>query len=81
MDELLNLMMKLSSYPRFGEIRRYRVISEEDYDIVPKKSKLLQETKELEATIKRRTELMKAYVKQTEELEEELREKQLALKP
>lgn len=81
MDELFEMLFnRRLSYPRFGEIRRYRVVPEDDYDIVPKKSLLLKEISDLEGVIKRRKKLIEDYTKRTEAMEKELEEKKLKLK-
>ena len=72
-------------YPRYGEIKRYRVISEEDYDITPKESllkRLIENTESQIDTQKRlKQKAVEEYDRRIAELEEELQKQKKRLKP
>ena len=72
-------------FPRYGEIKRYRVISEEDYDITPKESllKRLIENAESQIDTQRRLKqkAVEEYDRRIAELEEELQKQKKRLKP
>jgi len=70
-DELWRMM----AYPRFGEIKRYKVVPMTEADI------LEDEIKDLEGKIEKRKRLQDSYAKQTAELEEELQKQKKRLKP
>lgn len=73
------------AYPRYGEIKRYRVISEEDYDITPKESllkRLIENTESQIDTQKRlKQKAVEEYDRRIAELEEELQKQKKRLKP
>ena len=68
-----------------GEVKRYRVISEEDYDITPKESllKRLIENTESQIDTQRRLKqkAVEEYDRRIAELEEELQRQKKRLKP
>lgn len=72
-------------HPRYGEIKRYRVISEEDYDITPKESllkRLIENTESQIDTQKRlKQKAVEEYDRRIAELEEELQKQKKRLKP
>ena len=72
-------------YPQMGEVKRYRVISEEDYDITPKESllKRLIENTESQIDTQRRLKqkAVEEYDRRIAELEEELQKQKKRLKP
>ena len=74
-----------NTYPRMGEVKKYRVISEDDYDIVPKKGLLLREIQNIESAIDTRKRLREAalerYDKEIKELEDELQKQRKRLQP
>jgi hypothetical protein len=83
--DMFDEIMRLWSYPRPGHIQNYRVISEDDYDIVPKKGLLLREIQNLESAIDTRKRLREAalerYDKEIKELEDELQKQKKRLNP
>lgn len=72
-------------YPRMGEVKKYRVISEDDYDITPKESllKRLIENTESQIDTQRRLKqkAVEEYDRRIAELEEELQKRKKRLKP
>ena len=68
-----------------GEVKRYRVISEEDYDITPKESllkRLIENTESQIDTQRRlRQKAVEEYDRRIAELEEELQKQKKRLKP
>ena len=91
MLRLMNLMDSIerdwfwSAYPNMGEVKKYRVISEDDYDITPKESLLkaiVENTESQIDTQKRlRQKAIEQYDKQIAELEERLQKQKKRLKP
>jgi len=85
MDWIFDEFMKWGSYPRFGDVKRYRVISEDDYDIVPKEAllkRLIENTESALDTQKRlKKAAVEAYDKKIGELEEELQKQKKRLNP
>lgn len=73
------------AYPRYGEIKRYKVVSEDDYDITPKESlmKRLVENTESQIDTQRRLKqkAIEEYDRRIAELEEELQKQKKRLKP
>lgn len=73
------------AYPRYGEIKRYKVVSEDDYDITPKESlmKRLVENTESQIDTQRRLKqkAVEEYDRRIAELEEELQKQKKRLKP
>lgn len=73
------------AYPRYGEIKRYKVVSEDDYDITPKESlmKRLVENTESQIDTQRRLKqkAIEEYDRRIAELEEELQRQKKRLKP
>lgn len=70
-DELWRMM----AYPRYGEVKRYKIVPMTDDDI------LEEEIKQLEGKVERRKLLRDSYAKQVAELEEELGKQKKRLKP
>ena len=68
-----------------GEVKRYRFISEEDYDITPKESllkRLIENTESQIDTQRRlRQKAVEEYDRRIAELEEELQKQKKRLKP
>ena len=68
-----------------GEVKKYRVISEEDYDITPKESllkRLIENTESQIDTQKRlKQKAVEEYDRRIAELEEELQKQKKRLKP
>ena len=85
MDIIDDVLRTFMAYPRYGEIKRYRVISEEDYDITPKESllkRLIENTESQIDTQKRlRQKAVEEYDRRIAELEEELQKQKKRLKP
>ena len=81
MDIFDELMLRAWGYPRMGEVRRYKVVNEEEYDIVPKRGLLERQAKELEDKIAQRKRIAAEYDKQTAELESELQKQKKRLSP
>lgn len=73
------------AYPRYGEIKRYRVVSEDDYDITPKESVLKRMVENTESKIdtqrRLRQKAIEEYDRRIAELEEELQKQKKRLKP
>lgn len=70
-DELWRMM----AYPRYGEVKRYKIVPMTDDDI------LEEEIKQLEKRVEQRKLLRDNYAKQVAELEEELGKQKKRLKP
>lgn len=68
------------AYPHMGEIRQYRVIDLDDYDLVPKRSFLEREVKILQQSVEQLKETREQYDKRIAEIEEQIKQKQKALK-
>ena len=68
-----------------GEVKRYRVVSEEDYDITPKESLLKAMIENTESQIDTQKRLkqkaVEEYDRRIAELEEELQKQKKRLKP
>ena len=68
-----------------GEVKKYRVVSEEDYDITPKESllKAMIENTESQIDTQRRLQqkAVEEYDRRIAELEEELQKQKKRLKP
>jgi septal ring factor EnvC (AmiA/AmiB activator) len=73
--DIFDDIWRLMAYPRYGEIKRYKVVPMTEDDIIE------DEIKELEGKIERRKRLQTDYAKQTAELEEELQKQKKRLKP
>jgi hypothetical protein len=68
MDWIFDEFFKLSSYPRYGEVRRYKVVPMTERDIAEEEIKVLEEK-------------ITAKNKQVAELQEELEKQKKRLKP
>ena len=68
-----------------GEVKKYRVVSEEDYDITPKESLLKSMIENTESRIdtqrRLRQKAVEEYDRRIAELEEELQKQKKRLKP
>lgn len=84
MDRIFDEMLKWS-YPHFGEIKRYKVVDEDEYDIVPKEAvlkRLVQNTESRIDTQRRlKQKAIEEYDRRIAELEEELQRQKKRLKP
>lgn len=83
--DIFDDIWRLMAYPRYGEIKRYKVVSEDDYDITPKESlmKRLVENTESQIDTQRRLKqkAIEEYDRRIAELEEELQKQKKRLKP
>ena len=83
-DKKMGILFK-DAYPRMGEIKKYRVVSEDDFDITPKESllkRLIENTEsQIDTQRKLKQRAVEEYDKRIAELEEELQRQKKRLKP
>lgn len=83
-DKKMGILFK-DAYPLMGEVKKYRVVNEDDFDIIPKESllKRLIENTESQIDTQRRLKqsVVEEYDKRIAELEEKLQRQKKRLKP
>ena len=85
MDWIFDELFGLRPYPRMGEVKKYRVVSEDDFDIIPKESllkRLIENTEsQIDTQRKLKQRAVEEYDKRIAELEAELQRQKKRLKP